>query len=81
MGITSLSHVRVANLQELIYKYGNAGIEKASVTITFDNTHQDRICPIGMQDYKEVTVTRQVVRQFLSSLDEGREDQILLERE
>eukprot|EP01022_Parablepharisma_sp_SALTPOND_P018386 TRINITY_DN2_c0_g3_i1.p2 TRINITY_DN2_c0_g3~~TRINITY_DN2_c0_g3_i1.p2 ORF type:complete len:664 (+),score=101.84 TRINITY_DN2_c0_g3_i1:1978-3969(+) len=62
MGITSLSHVRVSNLQELIYKYGNAGIEKASVTIVFDNSHQDRICPIGMKDYKEVTVTRQVMK-------------------
>jgi len=62
MGITSLSHVRVSNLQELIYKYGNAGIEKASVTIVFDNSHQDRICPIGMQDYQEITITRQVMK-------------------
>ncbi len=61
MGITTLSHVRVTNLQELIYKYGNAGIEKASVTIVFDNSHRDRICPVGMQDYSEISITRQVV--------------------
>ena len=37
LGISSLSHVRVNNMQELIYKRGNAGIVKASVTIIFDN--------------------------------------------
>ena len=76
MGITSLSHVRVANLQELIYKYGNAGIDKASVTIVFDNSHQDRICPIGIKEFKEVTITRQVVRTNFSKIkfiDERRE--------
>jgi structural maintenance of chromosome 2 len=42
LGISSLAHVRVTNLQELIYKRGNAGIDKASVTIIFDN--RDKSC-------------------------------------
>jgi len=62
MGITSLSHVRVSNLQELIYKYGNSGIEKATVSITFDNSKKDKICPAGMQDFDEFTITRQIVK-------------------
>lgn len=37
LGITNLSHVRAANLQELVYKNGQAGITKATVSITFDN--------------------------------------------
>ena len=40
LGISSLQHVRVSNLQELIYKQGNAGVAKAIVTITFDNTNK-----------------------------------------
>ena len=37
LGITNLSHVRAANLQELVYKNGQAGVTKATVSITFDN--------------------------------------------
>ena len=52
MGITNLSHVRAENLQveksilkwseicfvqALVYKNGQAGVTKASVSITFDN--------------------------------------------
>ena len=37
LGITTLSHVRVSNLQELIYKRGNAGVTKAEVILIFDN--------------------------------------------
>eukprot|EP01022_Parablepharisma_sp_SALTPOND_P016557 TRINITY_DN245_c0_g1_i10.p1 TRINITY_DN245_c0_g1~~TRINITY_DN245_c0_g1_i10.p1 ORF type:complete len:1283 (-),score=245.41 TRINITY_DN245_c0_g1_i10:16427-20275(-) len=62
MGITSLSHVRVSNLQELIYKYGNSGIEKATVSLTFDNHAKDKSCPAGLQDFDEFTITRQVVK-------------------
>ena len=42
LGITTLSHVRVSNLQELIYKRGNAGITKAEVTLIFDNSDKKR---------------------------------------
>ena len=40
LGISRLAHVRAENLQELIYKSGNSGITKASVTISFDNTNK-----------------------------------------
>ena len=38
LGISTLSLVRVTNMQELIYKNGQAGVTKANVTILFDNT-------------------------------------------
>ena len=41
MGISSLSNVRATNLQDLIYKKGLAGIDKATVTVIFDNS--DRV--------------------------------------
>ena len=56
LGITSLSNVRASNLQELIYKYGNAGINKASVTIIFDNLEK-KYSPIGCEEYDEIIVT------------------------
>ena len=59
LGISSLAHVRVTNLQELIYKRGNAGIDKASVTIIFDN--RDKSCgPPSMIQEDKIIVTRQV---------------------
>lgn len=59
MGITTLSSVRVSNLQELIYKQGTAGITKASVTLTFDNS--DKLTsPTGYESDREITVTRQI---------------------
>ncbi|XP_064086930.1 structural maintenance of chromosomes protein 2-like [Macrobrachium nipponense] len=60
LGITNLSQVRATNLQELVYKNGQAGITKATVTVTFDNTDKKQ-SPIGYEHYDEVTITRQVV--------------------
>ncbi|XP_053614104.1 structural maintenance of chromosomes protein 2 [Plodia interpunctella] len=60
LGITNLSNVRAGSLQELIYKHGQAGITKATVSITFDNKDK-RQCPIGYENHDEITVTRQVV--------------------
>lgn len=59
LGITNLSHVRATNLQELVYKSGQAGVTKATVTVTFDNKDKKQ-SPIGYEHYDEVTVTRQV---------------------
>ncbi len=59
LGITTLSNVRASNLQELIYKYGNAGVNKASVTITFDNSEK-KYSPIGCEDYEDIIVTRTI---------------------
>ena len=60
LGITNLSHVRAANLQELVYKNGQAGVTKATVSITFDNRDKKQ-SPLGYEHYDEVTITRQVV--------------------
>ncbi|MES1910366.1 MAG: hypothetical protein MHM6MM_002973 [Cercozoa sp. M6MM] len=59
LGITQLSHLRVANLTELIYKNGQSGITTASVSIVFDNTNPEHKPP-GYEEEDEITVTRQV---------------------
>ncbi len=60
LGITNLSQVRAGNLSELVYKQGQAGINKASVTIVFDNSDESK-SPVGYEQCSEVTVTRQVL--------------------
>jgi structural maintenance of chromosome 2 len=44
----------------LIYKRGQAGVTKASVTIVFDN-HDKKNSPIGFEEYAQISVTRQIV--------------------
>jgi len=51
--------VRATNLQELVYKNGQAGVTKATVSITFDNSNKQQ-SPMGYEIYDEITVTRQV---------------------
>ena len=51
--------MRAQNQQDLIYKRGQAGITKASVTIVFDNSDPSR-SPDGFQNQKQITVTRQI---------------------
>ena len=65
LGISNLSQVRVGNLQELVYKQGQAGVTKASVTIVFDNSDPSG-SPVGYEHHKQITVTRQVI-ELLSS--------------
>ncbi|GKY98410.1 hypothetical protein MPSEU_000798500 [Mayamaea pseudoterrestris] len=60
LGITNLSQVRAGNLTELVYKQGQAGVNKATVTITFDNEDESN-SPAGYEAYKEIIVTRQVL--------------------
>lgn len=48
------------NLQELVYKQGQAGITKATVTLVFNNERTEA-SPIGYEQYDRITVTRQVV--------------------
>lgn len=50
--------MRAQNQQDLIYKRGQAGITKASVTIVFDNSDRDK-SPVGLENCKQITVTRQ----------------------
>ena len=58
-GITNLQQVRASNLQDMVYKQGQAGITKATVSIVFDNSDRNR-SPLGYEDCPEITVTRQV---------------------
>uniref|UniRef100_A0A8C6PG32 Structural maintenance of chromosomes 2 n=1 Tax=Nothobranchius furzeri TaxID=105023 RepID=A0A8C6PG32_NOTFU len=60
LGISNLSHVRASNLQDLVYKNGQGGITKATVSITFDNSNKS-LSPLGFETHDEITVTRQVV--------------------
>ncbi|RDW90794.1 condensin subunit SMC2 [Aspergillus mulundensis] len=60
LGITNMSTVRAQNLQDLIYKRGQAGVTKASVTIVFDNRDTAK-SPIGFEEYATISVTRQIV--------------------
>ncbi|NWY62967.1 SMC2 protein, partial [Chionis minor] len=60
LGISNLSQVRASNLQDLVYKNGQAGINKATVSIVFDNSDKE-LSPLGFEANDEVTITRQVV--------------------
>jgi len=55
-----LYQVRASALQDLVYKNGQAGITKATVTIVFDNTNAAQ-CPQGYEKCREISVARQVV--------------------
>ena len=60
LGISNLSQVRVGNLQELVYKQGQAGVTKATVTVVFNNSDV-ATSPVGYESSKQITVTRQVL--------------------
>lgn len=60
LGINNMATVRAQNLQDLIYKRGQAGVTKASVTIVFDNADKSK-SPIGFEEYAQISVTRQIV--------------------
>lgn len=51
--------MRASNQQDLIYKRGQAGVTRASVTIVFDNSDRSK-SPTGYEHCKQITVTRQV---------------------
>jgi structural maintenance of chromosome 2 len=57
--VRSAWQVRAASLNELIYKQGQAGVTKASVTLVFDNA-DPTMSPHGYDQYPQLTVTRQV---------------------
>lgn len=59
LGSCNMSLARVSNLRELIYKSGQAGVIKASVAITFDNTDKEN-CPPSYENYPEIVVRREV---------------------
>ena len=54
-----MAQVRANSLQELVYKQGQAGITKASVSIVFNNKDKDN-SPVGYEHFDQLTITRQV---------------------
>lgn len=58
--------MRAGSLQELVYKGGQAGVTKATVTITFDNNDKKQ-SPVGYESYDEIVVSRQVKGRHLST--------------
>ncbi|KAJ1360941.1 Structural maintenance of chromosomes protein 2 [Parelaphostrongylus tenuis] len=60
LGITNLTHIRAGQLHDLVYKQGQAGITKATVTITFDNKDKKH-GPIGYHHCDEITIKRQII--------------------
>jgi structural maintenance of chromosome 2 len=61
LGITNLTQVRASNLQDLVYKQGQAGVTKATVSLVFNNSDA-RASPMGYEHCETITVTRQVRR-------------------
>ncbi|BEJ15314.1 hypothetical protein CspHIS471_0410810 [Cutaneotrichosporon sp. HIS471] len=59
LGITNMTSVRAGNLMDLIYKRGQAGVTKASVTIVFNNQDRSK-SPVGFENTPQITVTRQI---------------------
>ena len=51
--------VRASNLQDLVYKQGQAGVTKATVSVTFRNDDPKK-GPSGYEDKEYITVTRTV---------------------
>ena len=51
--------VRANSLQELVYKQGQAGVTKATVSITFNNLDKAD-SPVGYEQHDRLVVTRQV---------------------
>ncbi|KAF9110806.1 Structural maintenance of chromosomes protein 2 [Mortierella sp. AM989] len=60
LGITNWAQVRASSIQDLIYKRGQAGVTKASVTVVFNN-HDREQSPVGFESSKQITITRQIL--------------------
>ncbi|KAL8272923.1 hypothetical protein Esti_003154 [Eimeria stiedai] len=63
LGISNHSLVRVARLEDLVYKQGQAGVTKATVTIKLKNDPQDPSNPLPppYKDMREISITRQII--------------------
>uniref|UniRef100_A0AC35U0H0 Structural maintenance of chromosomes protein n=1 Tax=Rhabditophanes sp. KR3021 TaxID=114890 RepID=A0AC35U0H0_9BILA len=60
LGISNLAHVRAGTMDDLVYKQGQAGVQKASVTVTFDNSDKSA-SPIGYESVPVIRVSRSVI--------------------
>lgn len=59
LGLSNMSLARCTTLRELIFKNGQAGVHKAIVTVTFDNTDKDQ-SPTGYEHLSEIVIRREV---------------------
>jgi len=59
LGLSNMSLARCSNLRELIFKNGNAGVHKAVVTVTFDNTDKAQ-SPTGYEHLNDIIIRREV---------------------
>uniref|UniRef100_A0A6G1S834 Structural maintenance of chromosomes protein n=2 Tax=Aceria tosichella TaxID=561515 RepID=A0A6G1S834_9ACAR len=59
LGLTNMSLARCTTLRELIFKNGQAGVNKAVVTVTFDNSDKSA-SPTGYDHLNEIVIRREV---------------------
>ena len=59
LGILNLSVLRSNSLSDLVYKKGQCGIQKCSVTLVFNNQRINQ-SPPGYKDCPQISITRQV---------------------
>jgi len=60
MALKSLQQMRVNKLDDLVYKSGQAGVRKARVILTFDNTDKATSPPL-YRKFDKITITRAIV--------------------
>ncbi|KAF8823089.1 RecF/RecN/SMC N terminal domain-containing protein, partial [Cardiosporidium cionae] len=60
-GIKNLQQMRVNRKDEFVYKQGKAGIDKASVSVKFNNSAKPSPLPPPYTELQELTITRQIV--------------------
>eukprot|EP00127_Corallochytrium_limacisporum_P001807 Clim_evm14s84 gene=Clim_evmTU14s84 len=60
LGISNMGSIRASSMNDLVYKQGQAGVNKASVTLVFNNTDKESSHP-GYRDYDQIQVTRTVM--------------------
>merc|ERR1712023_201818 len=60
LGLSHVQMARVNSLVELVYKIGQAGVTKAYVSITFDNTDKSA-SPTGYEAMDSIVVSRSIV--------------------
>lgn len=59
LGISHLQYIRAENNEDLVFRKGQSGVTKATVTITFDN-RDPKHKPIGYESDNTIVIRRQV---------------------
>ena len=71
MGITRMALIRVEKMQELVYKGGKSSVQKASVSLIFDNSDK-AMAPIAYATCPRITVTRTIEQNKVKCMINGR---------